>query len=135
MMIRIKSWYSRQIAIAVIFGIFIMGSIPRESMAYVMGLDNPVATASASARAADMAIVQRVLEQKLISGKLSQAGLTSGEVSSRLSKLSDEELHQFAKRIDTLYPGGDLGLVIALLIIVILVMVVLKLNDKKIIIK
>ncbi|MBI5238031.1 MAG: PA2779 family protein [Deltaproteobacteria bacterium] len=135
-MLRIKSWYSKQIAIAVIFGLFIMGSIPREGMAYVMGLDNPVAAASASARAADMAIVQRMLEQKLISGKLSQAGLTTKEVSFRLSKLSDEELHQFAKRIDTLYPGGDaLGVVIAILIIVILVMVLLKLNDKKIIIK
>lgn len=128
----IKKLYFRQVALAVAFAVLVIGSIPARSMAYMVDTTSVVE----SARAADLANIQRILEEKVVSEKLSQAGLSMTEIRSRLDKLSDSEVHQFSKQLDSLYPGGDgLGVVIALLIIVILVMVILKLSDKKIIIK
>lgn len=129
----VKKLYFRQIALALAFSMLIIGSIPSKSMAYVVGVEK---AESFSTRAADVDRVQRVLESKLVSEKLSQAGLSMTEIKSRLDKLSDTELHSFASQLDSLYPGGDaLGVVIALLIIVILVMVILKLADRKIVIR
>ena len=128
----IKSFYFRQIALVLAFAVLVIGSIPARSMAYVVGVDE----AAPQSRVSDMERAQRVLESKLVSAKLAQMGISSEEVNTRLDKLSDSELHQFAKKVDSLYPGGDgLGIVIALLIIIILVMVILKLSDRKIIIK
>ncbi len=128
----VKKLYFRQIALALAFSMLVIGSIPSKSMAYVVGVDR----AESFSRAADIDRVQRVLESKLVSEKLSQAGLSMTEIKSRLDKLSDSELHSFASQLDSLYPGGDaFGVVIALLIIVILVMVILKLADRKIVIR
>lgn len=128
----VKKLYFRQIALAVAFSMFVIGSIPSESMAYVVGSE----VSAPSGRASDMDSIQRVLESKLVSEKLSKAGLSGDEINSRLAKLSDTEVHQFAKQLDSLYPGGDaLGAVIALLIIVILVLVILKIADRKIVIR
>lgn len=128
----VKKLYFRQIALAVAFSMFVIGSIPSESMAYVVGSE----VSAPAGRASDMDSIQRVLESKLVSEKLSKAGLSGDEINSRLAKLSDTEVHQFAKQLDSLYPGGDaLGAVIALLIIVILVLVILKLADRKIVIR
>jgi len=127
----IRNWRTRQIALALIMGLFIIGGIPAESMAYMAGSSN----IAASARAADMDRIQRALESKLVAEKLGQAGLSMPEAKARIEKLSDQDLHSFAKQVDTLYVGGDLGVVIAILIIVILVLVILKIQNKKIIIQ
>lgn len=128
----VRNWRTKQISVALIMGLFIIGSIPAESMAYMAGSGN---LAGASTRAADMDKIQRVLESKLVAQKLQQAGLSMPEVKSRMEKLSDQELHSFAKQVDTLYPGGDLGVIIAILVIAILVVVFLKIQNKKIIIQ
>ncbi len=128
----IRNWRTKQIALALIMGLFIIGSIPAQSLAYMASSGN---LAAASTRAADMDKVQRLLESKVVAQKLGQAGLSVPEVKTRLAKLSDQDLHSFAKQVDTLYPGGDLGVVIAILIIVILVLVILKIQNKKIIIQ
>lgn len=129
----VKKLYFKQIALLVAFSIFVIGSIPSKSLAYMVTSDEAVA---ATQRAADMETVQRVLESKLVAEKLSLAGLSKEEIDSRLASLNDQELHSFASQLDALYPGGDgLGVVIALLIIIILVMVILKLADRKIVIK
>lgn len=128
----IKRFYFKRIALVVALGVLIIGSVPAESMAYVMGGEASVT----SSRSADMAKAQRVLESKLVSSKLQEMGLSTDEVTSRLDKLSDAELHKFATQLDNHYPGGDgLGFVIALLIIVLLVLLILKITDRKIIVK
>lgn len=130
----VKSFYFRQIAIVLAFGIFLIGSIPAESMAYVVGSES--VEAAMVDRSADMATVQRVLESKIISQKLGSLGLTHEEINERLDKLTNDELHQFAGQLDSLYPGGDaLSTIVVLLIIAILVLVLLKMTNKKIIIK
>ncbi|HEY4708357.1 MAG TPA: PA2779 family protein [Thermodesulfobacteriota bacterium] len=132
----VKSWYFRQIAAILAFTMFMIGAIPTRSMALVVDTDAVVAASAEHSREADIARIQRVLESKLVSDRLGQTGLTPDEIQGKIKNLSDEEVHSFASQLDSLYPGGDaLGLVIAILIIVILVMVVLKLADRKIIIR
>lgn len=129
----IKKICFKQIAVALAVSMFIIGSIPSKSLAYVAGSS---AIADSAQRAVDMENAQRVLESKLVAGKLEQAGLSMTEIKSRLDKLSDADLHQFASQLNSLYPGGDgLGVVIALLVIVILALVILKLSNRKIILQ
>jgi len=106
--------------------------VPAESMAYVVGGEAAVETA----RSVDMEKAQSVLESRLVREKLSQLGLSTKEINTRLSQLTDAELHRFATTIDSLYPGeGALAVVISVLIIAILILVILKITNKKIVIK
>ena len=132
----VKSWYFRQIAVILAFTMLVIGAVPTKSMAIVVGTDAVVAASAEHSREADIARIQRVLESKLVSDRLQQTGLTQDEIQGKIKDLSDEEVHSFASQLESLYPGGDgFGIVIALLIIVILVMVILKLADRKIIIR
>jgi len=129
----VKNWYFRQIAFVLAATMLALGAVPARSMAYVVGSETVSAEHS---READIARIQRVLESKLVADRLSQAGLSQEEINGKISQLSDEEVHSFASQLESVLPGGDgLGVVIALLIIVILVMVILKLADRKIIIR
>jgi len=129
----VKSWYFRQIAIVLAFTMLAIGTLPAKSMAYVVGSETVVAEHS---READIERIQRVLESKLVSDKLSEAGLSQEEINSRMAQLSDDEVHLFASQLESVYPGGDgVGVVIGLLVIVILVIVILRLMDRKIIIR
>ncbi len=86
-------------------------------------------TGDPSIRQQDLKKIQTVLEKKVVSQKLEEFGLTPEEVTSRLSQLSDQELHRIASRIDELQAGGDsaLGIIVALLVIAILVILILYL--------
>jgi len=130
---RVKRLYFRQIAAFVILTFLVIGCVPSESMAYIAGPDG--VRDAASTRAADMNSIQRVLESKIISERLGQAGLTKAEIKARLDKLSDAELHQFASRVNSLFPGGQLGEIIALLVVVIIVIIVLQITGHRILVK
>ncbi len=121
----------RAVALFVSLSVLVVFGVPRAGLAYVVDGD-----ALSMSRAADMATIQRVLETKLVSKKLSSLGLTPAEIDSRLAELTDAELHTFASQLDSLYPGGDaLSVIAGILIIVILVLVLFKLTGHKIIIK
>ncbi|UCD83842.1 MAG: PA2779 family protein [Deltaproteobacteria bacterium] len=83
-----------------------------------------------SIRQQDLQKIQALLEKKVVSQKLEEFGLTPEEVNSRLSQLSDEEIHRIASRIDELQAGGDvvdaLVLVIVVILLVILILYLLK---------
>lgn len=66
----------------------------------------------------DFATVQRILESKMVSGKLKELGLSQGDIERRLKSLSDGEIHQFAADIDSLYAGGDAGGVMIVIAVV-----------------
>lgn len=90
----------------------------------------PRAEAPAYDRAADAKIIRTALESKLIRGRLAAVGLTEKEIDSRLERLSDKEVHQLAKDIETLSPGGrdifggDTVTVSRVLIIVLIVLLI-----------
>ncbi len=79
-----------------------------------------------TAREIDELKVRRALENKIVAGKLMSHGLSSDEVSTKLNRMSDEQVHQMAALADKIPAGGDagLGIVIALLVIVALVLLI-----------
>ncbi|NOS35031.1 MAG: PA2779 family protein [Deltaproteobacteria bacterium] len=126
-----RFFYMKPVAVYLAVAFLIMTSIPTDSLAYIVQ-----SSETSLYRSGDRATVQRVLESKVVSQRLSELGLSVDEVTSRLDKLSDQELHSFATTIDNLYPGGDaVSVVIGLLIIAILVMILLHMTGRKIVIK
>lgn len=131
-MIRGQVRFIRFVSAVLVGTIFLLGSIPSKSMAYVVGGEEAVE----ASRAGDMERLQRVLESKAISGKLEAMGLTPGEIEARLEGLSDSELHTFATDLDNLYPGtGAVGFVAVILILFIALILTLKATGRKIIIQ
>jgi hypothetical protein len=111
----------------------VIGWFPPEGSAMLAPATS--ATVSDPGRAEDLQSVQRVLENKLVQQRLEDLGLTPEEVNAKLDRLSDAQLHQMAAQIDALMPGGELGLIIALLVIAILVVIFIYLLDHRIEIK
>jgi hypothetical protein len=73
-----------------------------------------------------MARIQVVIESKVVRQKLMDLGLSSEEAMARINKLSDEQVHQFASRLDSLQAGGVGGsvLIIVLLLVVIILLLI-----------
>src|SRR3990172_2071323 len=121
----------KPVALYLAFAFFLIASIPQNSWAYLV--DARVLNYS---READINKIQRVLESKMVSQRLSELGLSVGDINSRVNELNDADIHQFASQLDSLMPGGDAAITImALLVIAILVLVILQLAGYKVIIK
>jgi hypothetical protein len=127
-----KRRYFRHIAAYLALSFLIIGAVPTKGLSYMV-TDHGVVRRM---RTEDMARVQRVIESRAVSSRLAALGISAPEVEARLAALSDAEVHSFASHLDGLMPGGDaLGAIVAVLMIVVLVLLVLKLTDKKIVIK
>jgi hypothetical protein len=126
--------FMRSIAVYLACAMFILGIVPKVDASFAPSSAIPLAQTD---RAADLASVQKVLEAKMVKTRLTELGLTQEEVRSRLSQLSDQQLHRVAQQLDNLRVGGDDGLsiVIAILVIAILVVLLLQLTGHKVIIK
>jgi hypothetical protein len=123
--------FLRRVAALLVLIMGLFSLVPRVEAGFI-GSDESIGSLS---RHQDLATVQRVLEHKMVKERLKALGYTDEEITARLDRLSDTELHSFATQLDSLTAGGDgLGIIIALLIIVILVIVVLKLMNKKIVV-
>ena len=81
----------------------------------------PAQPADSSTRTADMKAIQTVLESKIVRERLKGLGLTDKEIESRLGNLSDQQVHKLAKDIDHLAPGGLIGELLVLIILVLLI--------------
>lgn len=130
---RIKTRFAfKAVVLYLAFVFFLVGSIPRNSWAYFLESQQ----ALSFSREADINKIQRVLESKMVSQRLSELGLSVSEINSRLDDLSDADMHQFATRLDSLMPGGDAGVtIILLLVITILVLVIIQMTGHKVVIK
>ena len=84
-------------------------------------------------RASDFEKIQKFLEMKLVRERLEKLGFTEGEIQTKLSQFSDQQIHQFAQNLDALKVGGNDTLII-LLLIAILVVLLLYYTGHKIII-
>ena len=116
-MIKKKGFLRRwAIAMAVVTATMSIG-MPR---AQAMMAPTQTAVASVSAdRAADMKIVQTTLENKMVSERLKQMGLSPEEIQARVNGLSDQKLHQVAMRIEKQRPAGDAGATAITILIVV----------------
>jgi len=79
--------------------------------------------------------IQRALESKIVQEKLKAYGLSKEEVEKKLSEMDDQQIHMLAKASEKVLAGGDLGLVIGVLLVAILLVILLKLLNKEIIIR
>ena len=77
-------------------------------------------------RSADMKTVQNALESKVVRERLKALGLTDKEIELRLGKLSDRQLHKFAKDVDTLAAGGFIEAVLVVVVLVLLILFLVK---------
>jgi hypothetical protein len=95
------------------------------------------ATTIASSRDADLIVVSRALENRIVAQKLRDYGVAPADVQSRLASMSDHDVHTLATATKGLPTGGDdgLGVIISLLLIVVLVLVILKLMNKQVVVK
>lgn len=88
-------------------------------------------------RAEDMAKIQAFLENKIVTQKLVDYGVSPEEAKAKVEAMSTQELHRLASLTDRAAAGTDsgLGIVIGLLVIVILVILILKLQKKEVVIR
>ncbi|RPI35485.1 MAG: hypothetical protein EHM54_08080 [Nitrospiraceae bacterium] len=124
--------FFRHVAWYLVVAMFIIGIAPKVDA----GLSPSELIAAQFDRARDSSNVQQVIENKMVSERLAQLGFTQEEVNSRLSQLSDQQLHKLAVNLDDIKTGGDgLGIIIALLVIAILVVILIQLTGHKVIVK
>jgi hypothetical protein len=113
------SWY-------LIIAIFIIGIAPKADAGIA---PSEIIVMSQVDRMADIEKIQKVLEMKMVRERLEKLGFAQDEIQSRLSSLSDRQVHNLALQIDEIKVGGDgLGIIIALLVITILVVLLIQLT-------
>lgn len=122
--IKVVSWY-------LVFAMFLVGIAPRVEAGFV---PSEIIALKEVDRKADAEKVQRFLETKIVRDRLEKLGFTHEEINSRLSQMSDQQLHQVAQQIDELKVGGDVGFVVGLLVIVILVILILQLTGHRVVV-
>lgn len=126
-----KRFIFKAVSVYLMVALFAIGMVPRAEAGFI-----PSQPAGESARAQDLATIQKALEMKVISETLGKMGYTKNEIESRLAALTDEQIHQMASQIDEARTGGDgLGVVIAILVIIILVLVIFQLTGHRVIVK
>ena len=116
-----------------VLAMFVIGIAPRVDAAFS---PSEALNISAEARMGDIERIRVVLENKVVAQRLHDLGYTTDEIMTRLSQMTDEQIHRFAQKLDDLKVGGDgLGVIIAILVIVVLVLVILQLTGKRVIVK
>ena len=93
--------------------------------------------AAGDLRAAEIAKVQTVLEQKVVLQKLLDYGVSSEEAMAKIRSMSDSDLHRLASLSDRVAAGADGGvdLLIGLAVLVILVLVILMIMNKRVVVR
>jgi len=118
------SWY-------LIIAMFIIGIAPKADAGLA---PSEIIAMSQVDRAADLGKIQKVLEMKMVRERLEKLGFAQDEIQSKLSSLSDQQMHNLALQLDDVKVGGDLGIVIALLVIVILVVLFIQLTGHRVVV-
>lgn len=119
------------LVIYLVIGLFIMGAVPRVDAAFAPSEK----VGSAVERSGDMEAIRGVLENKLVAQRLQDLGYTQDEITSRLSEMTDTQIHALALDLDSLKVGqsGE-WIIITLLLVIIVVLLVLYLTGKKVIV-
>jgi hypothetical protein len=127
MIMRWKKFLVCYLSVAIVF----MGIVPR----VYAGFSPSEIVPTPSERASDLDRVQKVLELKMVQEKLKALGFTEEEVTKRLGRLNDDQLHQLALQLDELKAGGDgAAVLIIVLLVAILVGVILYLTGHRIVV-
>ncbi|MFZ3122160.1 MAG: PA2779 family protein [Thermodesulfovibrionales bacterium] len=118
------SWY-------LIVAMFIIGIAPKADAGIA---PSEIIVMSQVDRTADLGKIQKVLEMKMVRERLEKLGFAQDEIQGKLGSLSDQQMHNLALQIDDMKVGGDLGIVIALLVIAILVVLFIQLTGHRVVV-
>jgi hypothetical protein len=113
---------SKILTLALILSTTMVCTLPSKGWALLA----PAQDAGSTSRAADMRSIRTSLESKAVGERLRKLGLDQKEIDSRLSRLSDRELRKFAKDVDALAAGGDVGGIIVLILLIVLIVFLVK---------
>jgi hypothetical protein len=127
---QLQQCFRKALAIYLILALLVLGCLPYNAMAVLIPSDSSAAEAIGLDRYADIQKIQTALESKLVVQRLTDLGLSVEEVQQSMSKLTTQELHDVASNLDGLQAGGDLGLVIGVLVVVVLVLLVIFLAKR-----
>jgi hypothetical protein len=98
------------------------------SSAPAMFIPSPYGGTETGHREVNLQKIQKLLESKIVQHKLSQLGLTGGEIETRLQQLDDDQLHQIASQIQALEPGGNGEWIIIVVLLALIGFLVLELT-------
>ncbi|MGE5172561.1 MAG: PA2779 family protein [Betaproteobacteria bacterium] len=126
-----KKTFFKLLSVYLVFAMMLI-SLPAQGWAMFI----PAGPAG-SGRQADMSAIQKTLESTVVKQRLMDFGLSSEEAMARINTLSDEQVHQFASRLDSLQAGADdgLGVLAFLLVVAIIVIVVLEATGHHVIVR
>lgn len=87
-------------------------------------------------RHADMTMVRKMLESRVVHQRLTDLGLSGDQAAARMNKLTDEQLHRFASRLDSVQAGADtVDALVIVLLAAILVVGILELTGHSVIVR
>lgn len=86
----------------------------------------PAAGEQAYERAVDLKAIQTSLESKIVRERLKSLGMNDKEIESRLTRLSDQQVHQLAKNVKKLSPGGGVIGLLEMVVLVLLIIILLR---------
>ncbi|MFT3906931.1 MAG: PA2779 family protein [Steroidobacteraceae bacterium] len=79
-------------------------------------------TGQQSTRSADLARIQRQLDNERVSQLLQQKGVSRADVNERLAGLTDSEVTQLADKLDKAPAGGDFFALVGVVFVVLLIL-------------
>ena len=125
--------FMRQVSWLMVVAMFVIGIAPRADAGFS---PSGLVALPHFNRAQDLKNIQQALESKMVATRLADLGFTSQEINSRLSMLSDAQLHQVAQRLNKLKTGGDgVEVLVALLVIAVLVILILQMTGHRVIVR
>lgn len=86
----------------------------------------PAADGQVYDRASDARTVQTALESKIVRERLKALGMNEKEIDSKIAKLSDRQMHQLAKDVKTLGPGGGVIGLLEFVVLILLIIILLR---------
>jgi hypothetical protein len=78
-------------------------------------------------RGIDEEKVRRMLENKIVAERLKSHGLSKEEVTAKMDRMSDEQIHQLAALTDRIPAGGDGAATAAVIVLVVFIIAILML--------
>jgi hypothetical protein len=127
---QLRAGLRKGLAVYLCLALLILGCLPMDLMAAMIPADFSMAGPGAIDRAADIEKIQRVLESKIVAQRLHDLGLSAEDIQLAMAKLTPQELHAVATNLDGLQSGGELGLIIGILVVVVLVLLIIFLAKR-----
>ncbi len=121
-----SSFLKRSMIGALALAIMTSLGMPTRSWAMLAPAEARDNAAVAGNRAEDVKAIQAALESEMVRKRLAEFKMTPEEINARLAQLSDSQIHQAALQIRTMNPGGDVGGILILVLLILLIVYLVR---------